>query len=283
MKDTDPSSPTDLEEVRVRADAREWFAERLSLIAWFWDDDDPRTCQPSLVVRHFETKKAYPSAVRREPPGRMTGLLHDEWRRAGIRPRSLPKLTPWQDGNGRTAWHIDLGGVLEDQRILVGRALIRNPICGTWDPVENEIAYPMSVKIRYLNRFGDVLFDPTDALIARWFEGIDQEEDSGNNLVLLYRNQRSFNAWIEREGFIIEVSAKGAGSLQRLAYPGPDIRVREISVFGNSSEEEFIGQSTATEILMRFLADSGKLPDVPGLIWRKVEPDFDHSQKEDFR
>lgn len=283
MQSPESPSPIDWEEVRVRADAREWFSYKISLIAWFWDDDVPGPCQPSHVAKRFGTIRPYPRAVRREAPGRMRELLRDEWLRAGKSPTRLPKLTPWQDAKGRTAWRIDLGGVSVERRILVGRALIRMPICGIWDEVEQEMAFPMSAKIRYFNKYGYVAIDPPDALIAGWFEGIDQEEDTGNNLVLLYRNQSSFNAWIEREGLIIEVAVEGHGSLYRLAYPGPNIRIKGILNFGDVSEEEFIGHSMATEILMRFLADTTRLPVVPGLVWRKAEPDLSFFHEEDLR
>ena len=162
MHSPESLQPIDWEEVRVRADAREWFSERISLIAWFWDDEEPGGCQPSLVARSFDSKQPYPQAVRREPPERMSVLLRDEWLRAGKPPSGFPKLTPWQDRNGRAAWHIDLGGVPEDQRILVGRALIRRPTCGVWDTVKSEIAYVGAAKIRYLNSLGALILEPTN-------------------------------------------------------------------------------------------------------------------------
>jgi hypothetical protein len=282
MKTPDPTDPIDWEEVRVRADAREWFADCISLIAWFWDDDEPGTCQPSLVVRHYETKQLYPQAVRREPPERMHDLLRDEWLRAGKVPAGLPKLTPWQDCNGRTAWHIDLGGLSEDQRILIGRALIRTPICGVWDTVKNEIAYLTAVKSRYFNSLGAAILEPTDELIAEQFEEIDPESDAVNNFIVLYRDGRSFIAYIVPEGIVVEVTPQDAAHGWRASYPGDGLPVREFKYLGAFREEEIIGHSMATEILMLFLADTGKLPDVPSLIWREVEPDIDHFQEEDF-
>jgi hypothetical protein len=212
----------------------------------------------------------------------MRDLLRDEWLRAGKPPAGLPKLTPWQDFNGRTAWHIDLGGVPEDERILVGRALIRRPTCGVWDTVKNQIAYPTAVKIRYFNSLGAAILKPTDELIAEQFEEIDPESDAVNNFIVLYRDGRSFIAYIVPEGIVVDVAPQGYAESWRASYPGDGIPVRHFKYLGAFREEEIISHSMATEILMRFLADTGKLPDVPGLIWREVEPDTGHFHEEDF-
>jgi hypothetical protein len=279
---SESSETIDWEEVRVRADAREWFAECISLIAWFWDDDGAVGCQPSLVVRHYETKQRYPRAVRRESPERLKELLRDEWLRAGKPPTGLPKLTAWQDCNGRTAWHIDLGGVPDDQRILVGRALIRRPTCGVWDTVKSEIAYVGAAKIRYFNSLGASILEPTDERIAEQFEEIDPESDAVNNFIILYRDGTSFIAYIVPEGMVTEVTPRDSVHGWRAGYPGDGLAVRKFKHLGVFREEEIIGHSMAMEILMRFLSDTSNLPEVSGLIWRKVEPDFACFHEEDF-
>lgn len=271
-----------IEELSIRADAREWFADRISLVVWCWDDEVAGGCDPSLIVGRLEAKRPFPAAVRREAPGFLTELLMAEWARAKQSTAPLPTITPFQDRAGRMVLEIGLEGIPVEQRILVGRALIRPPVLGTWDPVNHEIAYLRSAKICYLNRDGHDFLDPSTAMIADTFEEIDPETDSGSNFLLLFRDATVFHAWIERVGLIVEIVVNGSAASYRAAYPGPGVPTREIRFMGMCADEEFLSFGTAQDILLRFLARPSKLPQIPKLIWRQMAPDFSRFNEEDF-
>ncbi len=272
-----------IREADIRANAREWFSERISLLVWLWDDDVPGGCEPSRVVSSHESGRLLPAAVKREEPGFLKNLLESEWRCAGKGVPVLPEISSLPDRQGRMVWKIGFGGMSPEARALVGRALIRPPVMGSWDLVKGESVYIDSAKVCYMNMGGVSVFDPSVETVVEWFEELDLELDAESNFVLMFRKAGTFHVWITSEGCIVEVSVDHHPSgTFRAAWPGPGKGVRDVPYSGLCADEEFLAPSAALEILVRFFAKPEDLPQVPGLIWRRQEPDLGWLGEEGF-
>ena len=260
----------DPSEQDLRANAREFFSRCDSLLVWRWDDAVPGGCHPNKVAGSYLGRGLLPAAVSKESPDFFPNRLNREWTLSGEVPATKPTVTVYRDGAGGVLWHIDFAGMTPDERTVVGRAILRSPVCGSWDLLDRDRPYPGGAKICYLNSAGDVDFDPTSEALAARFERLDPVDDVDINFFLIWRHGADYYAWMTREGFIVDVTPHGSDTTFRATYAGAGGGSREIEYLGPCEEEEFLSRNHAFEILMRFFANHMELPVCDGLGWRKL-------------